>query len=76
MLLEECGHPLISTSLNLPDIPYLNDPDEIEDTFYHKVNMFLDSGFGELEPSTVIDLTGSEPELIREAKGAEALVLA
>jgi tRNA threonylcarbamoyl adenosine modification protein (Sua5/YciO/YrdC/YwlC family) len=73
MLLEECGHPLISTSLNLPDIPYLNNPDEIEDTFYHQVDLFLDSGFGGLEPSTVIDLTGPEPEVIREAKGAEAL---
>ena len=75
-LLEECGHPLISTSLNLPHIPYLNDPDEIEDTFYHQVDLFLDSGFGGLEPSTVIDLSGPEPEIIREGKGLDALVLA
>jgi tRNA threonylcarbamoyl adenosine modification protein (Sua5/YciO/YrdC/YwlC family) len=73
MLLEECGHPLISTSLNLPGIPYLNDPNEIEESFCHRADLFLDVGFGGLEPSTVIDLTDTTPEIIREGKGAEKL---
>lgn len=73
MLLEEFGKPIISTSLNLPEVPYLNDPDDIERYFGHAVDLFLDSGFGGLEPSTIIDLTGDEPIIIREGKGMERL---
>ena len=75
MLLNEFGHPIISTSLNLPNIPYLNDPDEIAELFPHQVDLFLDVGFGGLEPSTVIDLTSPEPEILREGKGAEKLMV-
>lgn len=74
-LLEMCGHPLISTSLNMPEIPYLNDPDDIEDTFCHQVDLFLDAGFGGLEPSTVIDLSGPEPIVIRQGKGHDLLTI-
>jgi len=69
MLLLEHGHPIISTSASLPNQEFLNDPDEIAETFKHVVDLFLDAGFGGLEPSTIIDLTEDEPVVIREGKG-------
>jgi len=68
-LLAELGRPIISTSARLADQPFLGDPDEIAETFEHIAEIFLDSGPGGLELSTVIDLTGDEPEIVRQGKG-------
>jgi tRNA threonylcarbamoyl adenosine modification protein (Sua5/YciO/YrdC/YwlC family) len=68
-LLAAFGNPVISTTASLPGRDYIGDPDEIESTFAHKVDLFLDAGPGSLEPSTVIDLTQDEPVLIRQGKG-------
>lgn len=74
-LLQEFGNPIISTSAIVPGATYMNDPDEIADVFEHSVDLFLDSDFGGLEPSTVIDLTTDEPEIIRKGKGySETLI--
>lgn len=73
-LLQEFGNPIISTSATLAENPYLNDPDEIAETFAHIADLFLDSGFGGTEPSTILDLSGAEPELIREGKGIEKVL--
>ncbi len=63
--------PLISTSLNTEDgiQKYFTDPDEIEQTFQHKVDILLDGGMGDTVESTVLDCTGTEIVLIREGKG-------
>jgi len=68
-LLAELGRPIISTSARLADQPFLGDPDEIAETFEHIAEIFLDSGPGGLELSTVIDFTGDEPEIVRQGKG-------
>jgi len=68
-LLAEFGRPIISTSARLADQPLLIDPDEIAETFERIAEIFLDSGPGGLESSTVIDFTGDEPEIIRQGKG-------
>ncbi len=68
-LLAEFGKPIISTSACLHDQDFLNDPDEIAANFDHLVDLFLDSGPGGLEPSTVIDLTEDEPVIVRKGKG-------
>jgi tRNA threonylcarbamoyl adenosine modification protein (Sua5/YciO/YrdC/YwlC family) len=68
-LLAEFGKPIISTSASLHDQDFLNDPDEIAAAFTHLVDLFLDSGPGGLEPSTVIDLTEDEPVIVRQGKG-------
>ncbi|MBN2413330.1 threonylcarbamoyl-AMP synthase [candidate division KSB1 bacterium] len=67
-LLAEFGNPVISTSASLPEQHYLNDPDEIADIFEHGVDLFLDNGFGGVIPSSIIDLSGEEPVVIREGK--------
>jgi len=74
-LLQEFGAPIISTSAGLPDNQYMNDPDEIADSFEHFIDLFLDNGFGGIEPSTVIDLSGDTPLLIREGKNFDKSLL-
>lgn len=68
-LLAEFGRPIISTSACLHNQNYLSAPEEIEATFEHRVDLFLNTGPGGLEPSTIIDLTGEEPALVRQGKG-------
>jgi tRNA threonylcarbamoyl adenosine modification protein (Sua5/YciO/YrdC/YwlC family) len=68
-LLSEFGRPIISTSACLQDQDFLNDPEDIAATFAHRADLFLDTGPGGLEPSTIVDLTQDEPVLIRQGKG-------
>ena len=69
-LLEELDEPLLNSTLILPDDETpLNDPKEIRDRLAHKVELVLDGGACSLEMTTVIDLTGGGPELVRNGKG-------
>ncbi|MDR1728106.1 MAG: threonylcarbamoyl-AMP synthase [Acidobacteriota bacterium] len=68
-LLAEFGRPVVSTSACLAEQPPMGDPEEIADAFEHIADIFLDAGPGGLEPSTVIDFTGGEPEIVRQGKG-------
>ena len=68
-LLAEFGRPIISTSARLAEQSFLNDPDEITDTFEHIAEIYLDTGVGGLEISTVIDCTGEDLEIVRQGKG-------
>ena len=72
-LLEELGEPLIGTTLQLPgDDHMLSDPDEVRERLEKQIELIIDGGAGMLEPTTVIDLTGPEPELVREGRGDPA----
>ncbi len=73
-LLDAFGGPIISTSAALPDQPYQNDPDDIEDHFQHFVDIFLDAGEGGLDPSTILDMNGDTFQVIREGKGYDSEV--
>jgi len=68
-LLQEFGHPVISTSATLPGQDYLDDPEDIAEIFMHSADLFVDSGDGGGEPSTIIDMTTDEPEILRRGKG-------
>jgi len=69
-LLDELGQPLIGTTLILPgDELALTDPEEIRDQLEKQVELVIDSGACGLEPTTVIDLSGAEPMLIRQGRG-------
>ncbi|MCR4438970.1 MAG: L-threonylcarbamoyladenylate synthase [bacterium] len=69
MLLEEFGKPIVSTSASLPGREILHDPDEIAEALAPHIDLFLDCGPLGLEPSTVVDLTGEEPVIVRQGKG-------
>ena len=73
-LLEELGQPLIGTTLMLPGeaLP-LNDPEEIREYLEKQLDCVIDGGGCSLEPTTVVDLTGSEPVVLREGRGSIGL---
>lgn len=69
-LLEELGQALIASTLILPpDTEPLNEPDAIRDRLEKVVDLVIDGGPCSGEPSTVIDLTGPEPVLVRRGRG-------
>lgn len=69
-LLAAIGAPLLTTTLALPgeDEP-LADPDEIRTRLEHQVDLVIDGGPCGREPTTVVDLVGAEPVLVRVGKG-------
>jgi tRNA threonylcarbamoyl adenosine modification protein (Sua5/YciO/YrdC/YwlC family) len=69
-LLEELGQPLLGTTLILPgESDALTDPDEINDRLGKQIELVIDGGACSLEPTTVIDLTDDEPQLVRQGRG-------
>ena len=71
-LVSGLGHPVLSTSVTLEDGTLLNEPDEIVGHFNNRVEMIIDAGPLHTGPSTVIDLTGEQPEILREGSGTIA----
>jgi tRNA threonylcarbamoyl adenosine modification protein (Sua5/YciO/YrdC/YwlC family) len=72
-ILEELGEPLLATTLILPpDTEPLNDPEEIRERLESQLDLVIDGGACPCEPSTIIDLTGSEPVLVRAGRGSLA----
>ncbi len=67
-LVAELGRPLISTTANKPGAEPYVDPSEIDDDF-HGLGLVLDAGGGGVVPTTVIDLTASPPNVVREGAG-------
>jgi tRNA threonylcarbamoyl adenosine modification protein (Sua5/YciO/YrdC/YwlC family) len=68
-IVKQLGHPIISTSVTLADEPHYSDPLEIEKAFGDKVDLIVDAGTLENDPSTVIDFSNGQPQLIRQGKG-------
>ncbi len=71
-IVHELGNPIISTSIYDEDevIEYTTDPELIYEKWGQLVDVVVDGGYGDNIPSTVIDLTGEEPVLLREGKGS------
>jgi len=71
-LVEELGNPIVSTSIRDEDelLEYTTDPSLIFEKWEHLVDVVIDGGYGGNVASTVIDLSGYEPEVIREGKGS------
>ena len=74
-LLSLHGAPLLAATLIMPGeaLP-LNDPEEIRKRLEHQVGAVIDAGACSLEPTTVIDITGDEPEVLRLGQGDPALL--
>ncbi|GAA4794213.1 L-threonylcarbamoyladenylate synthase [Actinomycetospora chlora] len=69
-LLAELGEPLLSSTLLLPDTEEpLTSGHEIHDRLGHQLDAVLDSGECGTEPTTVVDLSGDEPVLVRQGAG-------
>jgi tRNA threonylcarbamoyl adenosine modification protein (Sua5/YciO/YrdC/YwlC family) len=69
-LLAELGEPLLSTTLILPGAALpLNEPAEIRARLEHRVDLIIDAGSCGIDATTVVDVTGETPELLRMGKG-------
>jgi len=69
-LVQAVGEPMMSTSLILAgDNDPLTDPYEIRQILESDVDLVIDGGFCGLEPSTVVDLTGDRPRILRHGCG-------
>jgi tRNA A37 threonylcarbamoyladenosine synthetase subunit TsaC/SUA5/YrdC len=69
-LLNELGEPMMTVTLIMPDDDYpLTDPYDIRQTLEAQVDAIIDGGYCGLEPTTVVDMTGDQPEMRRQGMG-------
>lgn len=68
-LVRRLGHPLVSTSAATPDGEVLIDARDIKERLGHGLELILDGGYKPNEASSVIDLSGPEPVVLRQGKG-------
>jgi len=70
-IVRQLGNPIVSTSIRDEDdvIEYTTDPELIFEKWQHLVDIVIDGGYGGNLASTIIDLSGDEPIVVREGKG-------
>lgn len=70
-IVEELGNPIMSTSIYDEDeiMEYTTDPELIHEKYQDVVDVVIDGGYGELLPSTIVDCSGDDIEIVREGKG-------
>jgi tRNA threonylcarbamoyl adenosine modification protein (Sua5/YciO/YrdC/YwlC family) len=74
-LLAELNEPMLSATLALPgDAAPLSDAGEIRDRLEHALDLVIDAGSCGVTPSTVVDLTGDQPLILRRGKDAARLI--
>ena len=69
-VVEALGGPMITASVKDDDevVEYTTDPELIEERYGREVSLVIDGGMGDNVPTTVVDLTGGEPEIVREGR--------
>jgi tRNA threonylcarbamoyl adenosine modification protein (Sua5/YciO/YrdC/YwlC family) len=70
-IVKMLGNPIVSTSIHDEDevLEYSTDPELIFEKWQNKVDLVIDGGYGDNIGSTIIDLSGYEPVVVREGKG-------
>ena len=70
-VVETLGCPMVTASVKDDDevVEYTADPELINERYGREVALVIDGGIGDNVPTTVVDLTGDEPEILREGKG-------
>ena len=70
-VVEALGCPMVTASVKDDDevVEYTTDPELIEERYGREVSLVIDGGMGDNVPTTVVDLTGDEPEILREGRG-------
>lgn len=71
-IVRQLGNPIVSSSIHDEDavLEYSTDPELIFEKWQNLVDMVIDGGYGDNIGSTIIDLSGFEPVVIREGKGS------
>lgn len=69
-VVEALGCPMITASVKDDDevVEYTTDPELIEERYGREVSLVIDGGMGDNVPTTIVDLTGDEPEILREGR--------
>ena len=74
-LLELLGQPLLATTLIAPgESEPMNDPHQIRDHFQKLIQAVVDAGACAMQPTTVVDLSGAAPVLVRQGRGDARLL--
>lgn len=70
-IVEQLGFPMATASVKDDDevVEYTTDPELIAERYEDSIDMVIDGGYGSLVPTTLVDLTGEEPEILREGGG-------
>lgn len=70
-IVRQLGHPILSTSVKDDDevIEYTTDPELIHERYGDLVDIVIDGGYGDNQPSTIVDCTSGNIEVVREGKG-------
>lgn len=70
-IVRQLGNPIVTTSIRDEDdvVEYTTDPELIFEKWQNLVDAVIDGGYGDNVASTIIDLSGHEPEVVREGKG-------
>lgn len=70
-IVRQLGNPIVSTSIYDDDevLEYSTDPELIFEKWQNVVDLVIDGGYGDNQPSTIVDLSGDEPEILRVGKG-------
>lgn len=71
-IVKELGNPVLTTSIHDEDDPileYATDPELIFEKYQKQVDVVIDGGYGDLIPSTVVDCTTDDFEIVRKGKG-------
>ena len=69
-ILETMDEPILSSSLLLPSLQdEIFDTEDLFDAVHRDVDLFVDAGYCPLEPTTLLDLTGTAPEVLRQGQG-------
>lgn len=71
-IVYQLGNPIVTTSIKDDDdeiMEYITDPELIYEQFGNVVDIVIDGGFGDIEPSTIIDCTEDTPIITRQGKG-------
>jgi len=70
-IVRQLGNPIVTMSIRDEDdvVEYTTDPELIFEKWQNRVDMVIDGGYGDNVASTIIDLSGHEPEIVREGKG-------
>ena len=73
-LIDELGEPMMSATLRVAGEPLpVTDVEDITAAIHAQVSVIIDAGNCGIEPTTVVDLTGSYPEVLRDGKGPSDL---
>ncbi len=77
LIVQELGNPIITTSIYDDDniVEYSTDPELIFEKFQNQVDIVIDGGYGNNIPSTIVDATSDEFEIIRQGLGDLSMFL-